>query len=181
MKKLIFIFLSVAIALAGKAQNSPAIHWPEEYEPSKSNFYVHNEIEINAPPAVVWEILMEAENWPKWYEGATNVSVSTESRLLEGNSSFKWKTMGIKFESVIKELVPNERLSWESKLKKIQGYHAWLIIPTATGCRVITDESQNGWLTFFEQLFQPKKLHRLHDIWLTELKRKAETKTVTNS
>ena len=53
-------------------------------------------------------------------------------------------------------------------------YHAWLILPTETGCKVITDESQNGWLTFFEKTFQPKKLKKLHDVWLTELKKKAE-------
>ncbi len=34
----------------------------------------------------------------------------------------------------------------------------WLIIPTEYGCKLITDESQNGWLTFFEKLFQGKNL-----------------------
>jgi hypothetical protein len=84
--------------------------------------------------------------------------------------------MGLNFESTIEEFVPSSRLSWESRKKSIRGYHAWLIIPTADGCKVITDESQNGWLTFFEKIFQPKKLHKLHDIWLAELKKQAEAR-----
>lgn len=82
--------------------------------------------------------------------------------------------MGLSFRSTIKEFEPYRLLAWESVKKSIQGYHVWLIIPTASGCRVITDESQNGWLTFLEKTFQRKKLKRLHDVWLTELKRKAE-------
>lgn len=82
--------------------------------------------------------------------------------------------MGLNFVSTVKEFEPPYRLSWESKKRSIQGYHAWLIIPTTTGCLVITDESQNGWLTFFEKTFQGKKLKHLHDVWLLELKKRAE-------
>lgn len=61
-----------------------------------------------------------------------------------------------------------------SEKKSIKGYHAWLIIPTETGCRLISDESQHGWLTFMEKTFQPQKLERLHDVWLAAIKAKAE-------
>lgn len=120
-------------------------------------------------------LLVDAEAWPEWYEGASNVVItSSETTVLEKESIFQWNTMGLAFESTVKEFEVPFRLSWESKKKSIQGYHAWLIIPTATGCRVITDESQNGWLTFFEKTFQRKKLRRLHDVWLRELKKKSE-------
>jgi hypothetical protein len=82
--------------------------------------------------------------------------------------------MGLQFESTIKEFEAPYRLSWESRKKSIQGYHAWLLIPTPRGCRVITDESQNGWLTALEKTFQRKKLQRLHDVWLAALKQRAE-------
>jgi hypothetical protein len=83
--------------------------------------------------------------------------------------------MGLQFRSVIKEYEPGRLLAWESRKSSIQGYHVWLIIPTEKGCKVMTDESQNGWLTFFEKTFQGKKLKKLHDIWLAELKKKAES------
>ena len=74
--------------------------------------------------------------------------------------------------------VPASRLSWESRKKSIKGYHAWLILPTENGCKLITQESQYGWLTFFEKLFQPNKLRKLHDVWLAEIKNKAELQAV---
>lgn len=177
MQKVIFMLtLSTAtLAVQAQEQRTERINWPAVYEPSKSRFYVHNEIEINATPEKVWDILVDALQWESWYVGAKNVSLlNPVDRRLNANSVFTWITMGLKFKTVVQEYEPNRLLAWESKKKSIQGYHVWLIIPTAQGCKVITDESQNGWLTFFEKTFQGKKLKKLHDVWLTELKKKAE-------
>ena len=152
------------------------INWPEAYEPSKATFFVHNRIEIQAPPQVVWDILIQAETWPEWYEGASNVNVrNSENGILEEGSVFTWKTMGLNFESTVKEFIPPSRLSWESRKAVIQGYHAWLIIPTASGCILVTDESQRGWLAVLEKIFLPTKLGKLHDVWLAEIKKRAES------
>ena len=119
---------------------------------------------------------MEAEKWPEWYEGCSDVNIlNTEESTLQAASIFSWKTMGINFESEIKEFAPPYRLSWESWKRRIKGYHAWLVVPTENGCKVITEESQYGWLSRFEKWFIPNKLERMHDIWLAELKRLAET------
>lgn len=167
-------FLSISVKTIAQ-QKLDKINWPPQYEPAKSKFYVHNEIDINASPQVVWDILVDALKWESYYKGAKNVVlINPNDKILQANSIFKWETMGLKFQSTIKEYIPNQLLAWESKKKNIQGYHVWLIVPTAKGCKVITDELQNGWLTFFEKTFQPKKLQRLHDVWLLELKKKAE-------
>ncbi len=151
------------------------INWPVNYKPSLSKFYVHNEIEINAKPDVVWSILMNALKWQDWYKGAQNLAFTNQTdSMLNAQSIFKWETMGLKFISSIKQFEPNRLLAWESQKKSIQGYHVWLIVPTAKGCKVITDESQNGWLTFFEKTFQEKKLKRLHAAWLAALKQRSE-------
>ncbi|MBW0176915.1 SRPBCC domain-containing protein [Sediminibacterium sp.] len=158
---------------------SDTIKWPEKYHPSKSRFYVHNQIEINAKPEIVWKILIDALQWESWYKGAKNIRFAdTTQKQLESTTIMSWQTMGLKFRSTIKEYEPNRLLAWESVKKSIQGYHVWLIIPTENGCRVITDESQNGWLTFMEKTFQRNKLKKLHDVWLNELKQKAEQKPV---
>ena len=151
------------------------IAWPAGFHPTECKFYVENEIEINASPEIVWSILIEAEAWPNWYEGAKDVQVAgNDSPRLSSNATISWKTMGLNFDSEIMEFEMHQKLAWLSNKKSIQGYHTWIIMPTQNGCRVITAEAQNGWLTFFERTFQPKKLHRLHDIWLAELKQKAE-------
>ena len=155
-----------------------AMRWPDDYSPEQAKFFVHNEIEINARPETVWNVLIHAESWPLWYEGASEVKVvNSEDGVLRDGSLITWKTMGLRFESTIKEFEPFQRLSWESINKNIRGYHAWLIIPTSNGCKLITEESQHGWLTFLEKTFQPNKLHKLHDIWLQAIKEKAETRS----
>lgn len=177
MTKLFFITAFFAFTFSSFAQQntSEKINWPSEYEPAKSKFYVHNEIEINAKPEIVWAYLIDALKWQSWYKGAKNVTFTNQAdTVLKANSIFNWETMGLKFQSTIKQFEPSRLLAWESKKKSIQGFHVWLIIPTEKGCKVITDESQNGWLTFFEKTFQGKKLKKLHDVWLSELKKKSE-------
>ncbi|HEX8876541.1 MAG TPA: SRPBCC domain-containing protein [Phycisphaerales bacterium] len=152
-----------------------AIRWPERYQPSKATFFVHNEIEIDAPPQAVWDVLIQAEAWPSWYEGATDVKViDAPDGRLTARSSFSWRTMDLDFVSRVTEFDPPYRLSWESRKSTIQGYHAWLLVPTARGTRVITDESQFGMLASLQGIFIPNKLRRLHDIWLSNLKQRAE-------
>ncbi len=165
---------SIEKDIAASRENPETIHWPEEYDPDDASFFIHNAIDINASPETVWNILIQAETWPEWYEGASNVKLQKGHKELAADSVFTWTTMGLDFVSTIKEFEPHVRLSWESDKWSIQGYHGWLIIPTEAGCRLITDESQNGLLTYAQLLFQPNKLHRLHDVWLAEIKAKAE-------
>lgn len=154
------------------------VNWPDGFNPKESKFYVYNEIDIEAAPEKVWQLLIEAEKWPSFYEGAKNVKVNNgDGAILTENANFDWETMGFKFNSVIKEFVPNSRLSWQSYKKGIAGYHAWVIVPTENGCKLITAESQNGWITYMEKIFQPNKLFKLHDVWLAEIKNSTEGKT----
>ena len=152
------------------------INWPEAYNPEEAGFFVHNAIDIKASPETVRNILIQAETWPNWYEGAENVAIirPEDMNILLNDSAFTWKTMGLNFESVITEYEPYSRLSWESKKSSIKGYHAWLIVPTEDGCKLITQESQTGFLTSMQKVFQPKKLEKLHQIWLEEIMQKAE-------
>ena len=151
------------------------IHWPAGYELSETQFYLHNQVDIEASPETVWNILIRAEEWPEWYEGMTDVSVTDSSEgILAQGSRMTFNTMKREFEATVTEFAPYERLGWESLNPKLNAYHAWLILPTSTGCRVITDESQNGRLAGLQKVFRPRKLKRLHDVWLAELKEKAE-------
>ncbi len=158
----------------GYEQLNDTIVWPRRYEPQRSKFFVHNEIEIMAKPEKVWSILIKASEWEQWYSGASKVSLPNNEDTLKYGMEFKWKTMGLNFISKVEAFEQDRYLAWESKKSSIQGYHIWLIVPTANGCKVITEESQNGWLTLLEKWFQGKKLSRLHDYWLGELKKKAE-------
>lgn len=155
------------------------VTWPEEFHPSVAKWYVYNEIEINASPGVVWEILIDAKKWHTYYEGIQSpVEYSdTNAISLKNGMAFKMHTMGLHLMPVIKEFVPGERLAWLVRRSNLNAYHAWVIVPTPYGCRLVTPESQNGFLTFLQKVFQPNKLLKRHDTWLRKIKAIAEKKT----
>ena len=155
---------------------SAKIAWPAAYLPEESVFFVHNEIDIQATPQQVWDVLIQAATWEQWYEGAEDFRFEDDNTTgnLEENSIFSWKTMGQYFTSTIQEFEPPYRLAWESDKDNIRGYHAWLIIPMDQGCKLITSEAQHGFMASMEKVFVPNKLRKFHDIWLAEIKKKAE-------
>lgn len=151
------------------------IRWPAQYAPDEARFFVTNTIDIAAPPEVVWDILINAGQWESYYDGASDLALPVESGgLLADDTVFSWKTMGLSFTSTIEEFEPPYRLAWESRRPRLVGYHAWLIIPTDEGCRLLTEESQYGFLATMEGIFIPNKLHRRHDMWLEAIRERAE-------
>lgn len=152
------------------------INWPEAYDPDQATFFVHHQVDISAPPGVVWDVLIEAETWPSWYDGAENVSVLGSSDVLESDSTFKWKTMGLNFESQVAEFEAPSSLSWESNHRFIDGYHAWLLVPNESGTTLVTDESMRGFLAYMQLIFQPNRLNRWHEQWLKDIKARAESR-----
>jgi Polyketide cyclase / dehydrase and lipid transport len=169
----------VAIKSFNTKKYDPAsnlVVWPKEFDPLKAKWYVYNEIEINAKPEEVWNILIDAKKWHTFYKGVESPVeyVDTTAITLRNGLSFKMHTMGLHLIPVIKEFVPNERMAWEVRRGNLTAYHAWVIVPTADGCRLITPESQNGFLTLMQKIFQPNKLLNLHQVWLEAIKERAE-------
>ncbi|NQX92919.1 MAG: hypothetical protein HRT74_12500 [Flavobacteriales bacterium] len=116
---------SVKNAVEESQPLSQEIRWPEAYTPEESKFFVHNEIEIKAPAEVVWEVLINAGEWETYYNGACELDLKDNTTgILNAQSVFTWKTMGLDFISEIKEFEAPYRLSWESNKKSIRGYHA---------------------------------------------------------
>jgi len=152
--------------------------WPEEFNPAKAKWYVYNEIEINTKPEVVWSILIDAKKWHTFYNGVESPVEYLDSTAitLRNGLTFKLQTMGLNLAPVMKEFVPNERMAWEVRRGNLTAYHAWVIVPTANGCRLITPEAQNGFLTFLQKVFQPNKLLNLHEHWLEVIKIRSEKK-----
>jgi hypothetical protein len=152
--------------------------WPDEFNPENAKCYVYNEIEINAKPELVWNILIDAKKWHTFYKGVESPIeyLDSTATTLKNGLRFKLHTMSLKLEPEMKEFVPNERMAWEVRRGNLTAYHAWVIVPTENGCRLITPEAQNGFLTFLQKVFQPNKLLRLHDTWLKLIKERAELK-----
>lgn len=187
MARILLLFITLIIVFSscyslkdsiesGKPYNEQ-INWSNNYKLSETEFYIHNRIEIEASPEKVWNILINAEEWPNWYDGMKSTKViDSKNGILTSKSKLKFNTMNRDFDGEVIEFEPYERLSWETINPKLNALHAWLIIPTDKGCIVVTDESQKGRLAKLQTIFVPNKLKNLHQFWLTELKKKAESK-----
>lgn len=58
-----------------RAQRSQDVHWPPDLTLRWSEMFAHNEIEINAPCATVWNRLVQAQLWPQWFPNCGYVKI----------------------------------------------------------------------------------------------------------
>lgn len=152
----------------------PGIRWPAEFAPSRAPVHVVNTLDIAAPPATVWTWLVAASRWPDYYPQAADVRLPGDARDLAPDMAFTWRTLGVALRSRVREWVPGERLSWDADGVGTHAYHAWLLTATARGTRVITEETQYGWLCRLGNAFVPGLLHRRwHQVWLERLAERA--------
>ncbi len=151
------------------------IKWPEKYSPDKTRVHVHNELDMDVPPERVWAWLIRAKLWPTWYKNSGNVVMEDGTSDLSPGAKFRWETFGAHLKSQVQEFEPFERLAWGAKSSGIDAYHAWLIKKTPTGCHVVTEENQNGWVAFMANKLRPSNMGKYHQMWLEQLLSKAKS------
>ena len=134
---------------------------------------MRNELEMPASSEVVWAWLIRAELWPTWYKNSKQVVIDGGGPDLRSGSTFQWTTFGVRLNSRVEEFVPGERIAWSARATGINAYHAWLIETRPSGCYVLTEETQNGWLANLNNMLRPRNMSEQHQNWLESLQRKA--------
>lgn len=158
------------------ATPSPSpIRWPREFLPANAPVFAHNELNLPVPPEAAWAWLVRATVWPSYYPNSANVRYENEPGSdLRPGTRFRWKTFGANLLSEVVEFEPCHRLAWTADGLGIRAYHAWLLEPTPTGCRIVTEETQHGWLCRLGKLLFPGRMERQHQVWLEQLSRVAQ-------
>lgn len=152
------------------------IRWPERYHPDRTPVHVTNEVRSTAPVGALWAWLVRADLWPKWYPNSSNVEfVEGTGPDLALGTVFRWRTFGIGITSTVREFVPGERIAWDAKGVGVDAYHAWLFEPGPDGCRILTEETQHGWMARAGSIAFPRRMGKYHQIWLENLSRQAAT------
>ena len=131
-------------------------------------------MEMPVSPEAVWPWLVRAELWPTWYPEFQDVVIQGGGPDLKPGARFRWRTFGVTLDSKIEEFVPFERLAWSARSMGIDAYHAWLIERLPSGCRVVTEETQNGWVARLNNLLRPRSTSGIHQVWLDRLLVKAK-------
>ena len=156
--------------------------WPEQYDPRHSAIYALNDIDVKAPPEVVWNLLVDAKNWSSYFPPEDQVEILSGEPKLRLGIEFRRVTVGYPMSPVVTEFVPGRRLAWSTTVDGdgtgSTAYHGWVITPTDEGCHVLSEETQPG--DFFLELIgrkNPGALYRYHQDWVEGLARAAEMKT----
>ena len=153
--------------------------WPSGFEPENSSVYARNEIAIAAPAERVWRWLIRAARWPDWYSNSRNVKfLRGRGPDLAPGSEFQWKTFGATIRSRVIVFEPPHELGWDAQ-GVLRAYHGWLIEPDSDGCRVVTEECQNGILPALAWWYLRPMLLRGHQNWVESLRRVAESGDAT--
>jgi hypothetical protein len=150
------------------------IRWPEKHRPEVTAVHVRKELDMPVSPEAAWPWLVRAERWSTWYPEFQDVVIEGGGPDLRLGSKFRWKTFGVTLDSEVEEFVPSERLAWSARSRGIDAYHAWLIERLPSGCRVITEETQNGWVARLNNALRPRSVGRIHQLWLERLLEKAK-------
>ncbi|MBX7057899.1 MAG: SRPBCC family protein [Leptospirales bacterium] len=166
--------------------------WPEGYDPASNPVYTHNEIFINAPPARIFQLLLSANDWSRYYENAHQLQILTQSdghplaRLGPG-VKFDWSTFGATIHAEITEFEQDRVLAWNAfneGTPVIGAYHRWILVPQNNGTLLITEECNNAqspavvrWLinALFAATGHGTALPAAHQHWLNLLKEQAES------
>jgi uncharacterized protein YndB with AHSA1/START domain len=153
--------------------------WPPQYHPNTSAIYALNNIDVQAPPEVVWKLLVDAENWVSYFPAENQVKLLNDAPELVLGTTWTRVTVGFPMSLVVTEYEPFHRLGWSTTVDGDEtgssAYHGWVITPTETGCHVLTEETQQGPF-FLEELGRknPGALYRYHQEWVEKLAGAAE-------
>lgn len=155
--------------------------WPEQYDPKISPIYALNDIDVKAPFEVVWKLVVDAKNWFRYFPAENQVKILTGEPELAPGTKFSRVTIGFLMFPIVTEYELGRRLAWSTTVDGDRtgstAYHGWVITPTANGCHVLSEETQQGPF-FLEELGHknPGGLYRYHQEWVEGLKRAAEAK-----
>ncbi len=153
--------------------------WPEPFHPRISAIYGLNDTDVEAPADMVWKLLVDAENWHRYFTPENQVRILGREQELALGTRLTRVTEGYPMSLEITECVPGKRLAWATTVDDDDtastAYHGWVITPTARGCHVLTEETQQG--PFIVEMISrrnPGLLYRYHQEWVETLARAVE-------
>lgn len=155
------------------AAEALSITWPDRFRPEAAELASRAELEIAAPPEVLWGLLVRAAEWSQWYPGAADVTFDLwPGPDLQPGSMFSWSTFDVRLKSVVNEFEPPSRIGWHAYADGVEAYHGWVLAPTATGTHVVTEESLLGLVPRFA-VGLDDAITQQHGVWLERLAERA--------
>ncbi len=129
------------------------------------------EIEVAAPPEVVWGVLTDIADWPSWNPDVK--SASLEGALASG-TQFRWKAGPGTITSTIQTVEPPRRIEWTGTTFGIKAIHVHQLEQKDGGTIVSSAESWDGLPVRLLRGSMAKSLQKAVDSGLQYLKVETE-------
>lgn len=130
------------------------------------------EVEVEASPAPIWELLVDVEGWPRWHPGL-------HFAVLRGDLSIgtrvDWRVDGMRIRSRVADLDPPRVLALSLKMIGGSGYARWELDEHRQGFTRVTLEEE--WRGVLVRLLAPtlrRTLEVSRSAALEGLRRRAE-------
>jgi hypothetical protein len=136
------------------------------------------EIDVDAPPQVVWEVVTRFENWPNWN---SDVKWMSFPGPLAPGTEFRWKAGPGTIVSTLDRIEPPRYISWRGRTLTIDAYHEWWLEPRDDGTHVRTEEAFYGLLARLLRGPLQKTLDKSFEDALQRLKGEAERRSASGS
>jgi uncharacterized protein YndB with AHSA1/START domain len=104
------------------------------------------EIEIDADPETVWELLTTIDDWPNWNPDVR--SASLEGPLDEG-SQFRWKVGAPTITATLETVDRPRRFAWRARAMGIHTVHVYRLETLGAKTIVTSEESWDGLPCYF--------------------------------
>jgi len=101
----------------------------------------YNQVEINAPLDVVWNILISIKDWTSWQKDLSETIIYGD--IVEG-TDFDWKANGLSFSSKIHTCVPKKYFGWTGKTFGAYAIHNWYFESDGNKTKVKVEECLRG-------------------------------------
>ena len=99
------------------------------------------EVEVDADPETVWEVLTSIDDWPDWNPGVR--SAALEEGLAEG-SRFRWKAGPGTITSTLQRIERPRLIGWTGRTFGIKAVHVHRLEPRGERTLVRSEESWEG-------------------------------------
>lgn len=130
----------------------------------------HEEITVDAPVDVVWDLHTDIDYWPRWRPDVTGAQLAGPFAV---GSAFRWQTAGLDITSTIAQVVAGSRTTWGGPAGGIDGVHVWEFTPYEKGTLVRTTESWNGDPVRANVMALQSALDASLQVWLRNLRDEA--------
>ena len=132
------------------------------------------EIEIAAPPEVVWGVLTDVERWPRWNPDVKSAALA--GPLAEG-THFRWKSGPATISSMLRVVDAPRLVAWTGSTLGIRAVHVHRLEEKDGATLVVTEESWDGLLVRVLGRSFTRTLQKAIDSGLAHLKTEAERTT----